>query len=69
MDKSTLIYALQVLDVQFDANRKTEDRSLEHMRQSAYYDGMRRMLEMVLSEGYSDNVYVVREGGKHTVLA
>ena len=69
MDKRTLVYALQVLDAQFNANRKTEDRSPEHMRQTAYYDGMRTMLELIISEGYTDNVYVVRENEKHTILA
>lgn len=69
MDKSTLVYALQVLDVQADHNRKTPENAPEKRIQSAYYDGMRTMLELILSEGYSENVYIVRESGKHTVLA
>ena len=67
MNKNTLAYALRVLDSQAAHMNDGSQESIA--RQVAYYDGMRRMLEMIISEAYTDNVYVITEGGTHKILA
>lgn len=67
MDKRTLVYCLSLLDTQRTHMLEGGPESVRI--QTAYYDGMRRMLEAIISEAYSENMYVVRENGKHTILA
>lgn len=67
MTSKTLNEALQVLDVQKHYMHEGAEESVKI--QSAYYDGMRRMLELIVSEAYSDNAFVVIENGKHKILA
>lgn len=63
MDKRTLVYALQVLDKQ---RKNIETRGPE---QAAYYDGMQRMLEIIISEAFTEASTVIYQNGKHTILA
>lgn len=63
MDKGTLVYALQVLDNQ---RKNIEARGPE---QAAYYDGMQRMLEIIVSEAFTEAATVIYQNGKHTILA
>lgn len=63
MDKRTLTYALQVLDKQ---REHIETKSSE---QNAYYDGMQRMLEIIISEAYTEPATVIYRNGKHSILA
>jgi len=67
MTSKTLNEALQVLGVQKHYMHEGTEESAKI--QSAYYDGMRRMLELIVSEAYSDNAFVVIENGKHKMLA
>lgn len=68
MERKTLAYALAMLDNQ-RAHTVTAENTFSGPAQAAYYDGMRVMLEAIISEAYTENVYVVRENGKHTILA
>ena len=63
MDKRTLVYALQVLDKQ---RENIETRGPE---QAAYYDGMQRMLEIIVSEAFTETATVIYRNGKHMILA
>lgn len=67
MTSKTLNEALQVLDVQKRYMNDGDEVSVKV--QSAYYDGMCRMLELIISEAYTDNTFVVVEDGKHKILA
>ena len=67
MTSKTLKEALQVLDVQ--KRYMNDGNEVSAKVQSAYYDGMRRMLELIISEAYTDNTFVTVEDGKHKILA
>ena len=67
MDNTTLAYALHVLDAQ-KRNVKKFSSAAQRDRQQAYYDGMRRMLEIILTDGYTnDSVFLTCQGGQHLV--
>lgn len=67
MTSKTLREAVSILDVQKHYMNDGDEVSVKV--QSAYYDGMRRMLELIISEAYTDNTFVVVEEGKHKILA
>jgi hypothetical protein len=67
MTSKTLREALSILDVQKHYMNDGDEVSVKV--QSAYYDGMRRMLELIVSEAYTDNTFVIVEDGKHKILA
>ena len=64
----TIRYAEELLNAQYDHIRK-EKAGIPRNRQEAYYNGMRAMLEVLISNGYTDNaVHVQRDAwGKHSV--
>ena len=61
MNKSTLKYALEVLDKQRDAVTLGHLTRSEKASQDAYYRGMKNMLEIITTAGYT------REGGYITL--
>lgn len=67
MERKTLAHALAVLDVQRKYMADGDPESVA--RQTAYYDGMLRMLETIVSNAYEDNVFVIVNNGKHSILA
>ena len=52
--KETIEYALELLDIQYDHIRK-EKKGIPQNRQEAYYNGMHEMLEMILTQAFTDN--------------
>ncbi len=67
MERKTLVHALSVLDVQRKYMNEGSPESIA--RQVAYYDGMLRMLETIVSNAYEDNVFVIVDDGKHSILS
>lgn len=61
MDRRTLVYALHIL------NRQCKNIETRGAEQTAYYDGMRRMLEIIVSEAFTETKAVIYRNGKHTV--
>lgn len=63
MKRNGINYALHILDTQFEnmVSRPTAERE-------AYYDGMRLMFDILISNGYETNAIVHNENGKHSVL-
>ena len=58
IDRNTLDYALHTLDTKLIYCKTKQD--------SAYYQGMRNMLEIVISEAYTKDVYITSSNtGKH----
>ena len=67
MEKSTLAFCLNLLDVQ--RAHMEEGNLISAKVQEAYYDGMRRMLEAAVSEAYTEDYFVTCASGKHSILA
>ena len=62
MSENVMAYLLSVLDAQ-----KKNCESVGDARQEAYYIGMKTMLDMVVSDGYSNGKCIDVANGKHTV--
>lgn len=59
MTERSLTYALRVLDSQYK-HILTRPTPAERERQQAYYDGMRQMLEIAVSNAYAAPLYIER---------
>lgn len=67
MEKRTIAFCLSLLDAQ---RAHMQEGGAESVRiQTAYYDGMRRMLEAAVSEAYTEDYFVTCASGKHSILA
>lgn len=57
----TIRYAEETLDAQYSHIRK-EKAGIPRNRQEAYYNGMRDMLEILVTNGYTDNAVKIQRG-------
>lgn len=68
MTGATIVYALNVLEAQYRAISTVSTDSAE--RQQMYYDGMRRMLEIIVSDGWTQpyDVQRIPEDRAHKII-
>ena len=64
MKQKTLEYALEILNIQYGHAHNPERASAE---QTAFYDGMKMMLEIVVTDGYVGKSGLYQEGPTHYV--
>ncbi len=50
---STLEYALHIVDMQYDHIRSAGGKAAQE-KQRSYFNGMRTMLELLITQGYED---------------
>ena len=68
MDKRTIAYALQVLDSQ--CRYMNEGGKQSNRIQKAYYDGRRRMFELILTEaGTNGDCYLTFTKEGHKIMS
>lgn len=56
--KETLEYALNMIDTQFDHIENTPGKAAKD-RQRAYWLGMREMISILITQGYTDDTYIL----------
>lgn len=56
--KETLQFALDAIDTQFDHIENTLGKAAKD-QQRAYWLGMREMISILITQGYTDNTYIL----------
>lgn len=67
MTGATLEYAVRMLDAQYRAIITAEPNEIK--TQLAYYEGLRRMLDIIVSDGYTQPYYIKQNDVKLHKLA